>query len=169
VLPVSGRLGDLVRVEWAKGRHGWVAASEVEPAQATKIAGAGAEVWQREPPRIAVAPDPAQGAPVVEGEKLHLEGSASVASGVPGARTRLRDVFIFVNEQKVFFKVVPESGGATHVDFAADVPLKAGNNVVTVYAREDEEFQSRRTFYVHRRNAAEVAQGVQGEAAPTRP
>jgi carboxyl-terminal processing protease len=96
---------------------------------------------------------------VVTGEKIHVEGSASVPPGVAGAHTRLRDVFIFANEQKVFFKVVPEAGGSTRMDFAADVPLKPGNNVITVFAREDEEFQARRTVFVHRRGTAEVAQG----------
>jgi carboxyl-terminal processing protease len=168
VLPAAGRIGDLVRVEWAKGRYGWAHATELEAAQGVR-SGAIAEVWQREPPRITLTPNPAQGAPVIQGEKLHVEGTASVPPGVPGARTRLRDVFIFVNDQKVFFKVVPESGGATKVDFAADVPLKPGNNSVTVFAREDEEFQSRRTFFVNRRSAAEVAQGVRFETPPSRP
>jgi carboxyl-terminal processing protease len=162
--PVTGRVGDLVRVEWAKGRYGWIAAQDLEtaPAAAARVGAqaAATEVWQREPPRIALSPNPVTGAPVVDGEKIHVEGSASVPQGFPGAATRLRDVFIFANEQKVFFKVVPESGGATRVDFSADVPLKPGNNVVTVFAREDEEFQARRTFYVYRRGPAEVAQGV---------
>jgi len=157
-------VGDLVRLEWAKGRFGWTPVAELEAApgpRSSAAAAAAVEVWQREPPRIVLTPNPALGAPVLDGEKLHIEGSASVPPGVVGARTRLRDVFIFANEQKVFFKVVPESGGATRVDFAADVPLKPGNNVVTVFAREDEEFQARRTFYVNRRGSAEVAQGVQ--------
>jgi carboxyl-terminal processing protease len=165
VMAASGRVGDLVRLEWAKGRFGWAPASDVEPVPSAKASAqaalAAAEVWQREPPRITLTPNPALGAPVVDGEKLHVEGSAAVPPGVVGARTRLRDVFIFANEQKVFFKVVPEAGGATRVDFSADVPLKPGNNVITVFAREDEEFQARRTFYVNRRGAAEVAQGVQ--------
>jgi carboxyl-terminal processing protease len=171
VLPLAGRIGDLVRVEWVKGRYGWAPATDLEPAQAARAAtGNIAEVWQREPPRIAfTSPNPAQGAPVVEGEKLHVEGTASVPAGVTGARTRLRDVFIFVNDQKVFFKVVPESNGATKVDFAADVPLKPGNNSVTVFAREDEEFQARRTFFVNRRGGAEVAQGVHADQPVTRP
>ncbi|MFL5260975.1 MAG: MXAN_5808 family serine peptidase [Anaeromyxobacteraceae bacterium] len=171
VLPVAGRIGDLVRVEWAKGRYGWAPAADLEPAQGARAATTNvAEVWQREPPRIAfTSPNPAQGAPVVEGEKLHVEGTASVPAGVPGARTRLRDVFIFVNDQKVFFKVVPESNGATKVDFAADVPLKPGNNSVTVFAREDEEFQARRTFFVNRRGGAEVAQGVHVDPPVSRP
>jgi carboxyl-terminal processing protease len=159
VMPVTGRAGDLVRVEWQKGRSAYAAAADVEPARGARPSGAVSAVWQRQPPRIALTPDPARGAPVVTSEKIHIEGSASVPTGFAGAQARLRDVFIFANEQKVFFKVVPETGGSTRMDFAADVPLKPGNNVITVFAREDEEFQARRTVNVHRRGAAEVAQG----------
>jgi carboxyl-terminal processing protease len=97
----------------------------------------------------------------VTSDRIHIQGSAAVPAGVPGAHTKLRDVFIFANEQKVFFKVVPAAGGSSKMDFAADVPLKPGNNVLTVFAREDEEFQARRTVFVHRRVPAEVAQGIQ--------
>jgi carboxyl-terminal processing protease len=166
VLPVQGRWGDFYRVEWA-GRHGFAAVADVEPAgaraQATPALVTAA--WQREPPRIGLALDPTKGAPVVETDKLRLDGVASVPPGVPGARTRLRDVFVFVNDQKVFFKVVPETGATTRMEFSADLPLKFGNNSVTVFAREDEEFQARRTFFVHRRPAAEVAQGVPAQTA----
>jgi carboxyl-terminal processing protease len=159
VLPVTGRVGEFYRVEWQKGRFAFAAPGEVEASRAAR-SGAAAEVWQRQPPRIALSPDPAKGAQVVQGDKFHLEGSATAPPGVPGAQTRLRDVFIFANDQKVFFKVVPEGNGASRVDFAADIPLKPGNNVITVFAREDEEFQARRTLYVNRRGAApEVAQG----------
>jgi carboxyl-terminal processing protease len=170
VLPVSARSGDLWKVEWAKGRTGWALASDVEPAPAPKagLASAASEVWQREPPRIALAPDPAKGAPVVTTDKLRIEGSASVPTGVAGARTRLRDVFIFANDQKVFFKVVPTESAASKMEFAADVPLKAGNNVITVYAREDEEYQARRTMFVYRRGPAEVAQQTQQQGQPTK-
>jgi carboxyl-terminal processing protease len=159
VLPVTGRAGDMVRVEWQKGRVAFASGADVEPARGAKASGIVPEIWQRVPPRIVLTPDPARGGPVVVSEKIHIEGSASVPPGVSGARTRLRDVFIFANEQKVFFKVVPEAGGSSRMDFAADVPLKPGNNVVTVFAREDDEFQARRTVYVHRRGTAEVAQG----------
>ncbi|HEY5678377.1 MAG TPA: peptidase S41, partial [Myxococcales bacterium] len=162
LLPVQGKWGEFYRVEWEKGRRAFVAPGDVEPASAGKGApsGAIAEAWQREPPRIEVSPDPAQGAPVIDADKIHVTGVASVPPGVPGARTRLRDVFVMVNDQKVFFKVVPETGATTRMEFQADVPLKPGNNTVTVFAREDEEFLTRRTFYVYRRAAAEVAQGV---------
>jgi len=164
VLPVLGRVGEFVKVEWQKGRMGFARATEVERAAARPTGGA-VEVWQREPPRIAFVPDPARGAPVVETDKLHLEGSAYVPEGPPGATTRLRDVFIFANDQKVFFKVVPETGAASKMDFAADIPLKQGNNVIMVFAREDEEFQTRRTFYVNRRGPAQVAQEARSAPA----
>ncbi len=169
VLPVAGRSGDFIQVEWQKGRTGFVGAADVEPGRGARASGPLAEVWQREPPRITLAPDPASGAPVVDGDKLRIEGSASVSPGLPGARTKLRDVFVFANEQKVFFRVVPEAGGAARMDFSAEVPLKPGNNVVTVYAREDEEFQTRRTFYVYRRGGSEVARGAQGTQAASAP
>jgi len=62
-----------------------------------------------------------------------------------------------VNDQKVFFKVVPE-GKTGDVAFEADLKLKPGNNTVTVVAREDEEFQTRRSLIVHRTQPPEVAQ-----------
>jgi carboxyl-terminal processing protease len=155
VMPVQRRYGDALRVEWQKGRFGFVAAADVAPA-AGKPSGTVAEVWQHEPPRIAFEPDPQRGAPVVEGERLHLEGHASVPDG-PG-RPHLRDVFVFVNDQKVYFRAAP-TRTADRIDFAADVPLKPGNNVVTVFAREDDEFQSHRSFVAHRRVPEVAAQG----------
>ena len=157
VLQATARQGDLWKVEWAKGRSAWAVASEVESAPAPKGAYAALEVWQREPPRIAFSPDPAKGAPVVATDTIRIEGSASVPPGVAGARTKLRDVFIFANDQKVFFRVVPEASASTRMEFAANVPLKPGNNAITVYAREDEEYQARRTIFVYRRGPAEIA------------
>ncbi len=156
LLAADARVGDFWRVEWQKGRFGFVAATDVKRAKGPR-SGFLAEAWQREPPRIAISPDPMKGAPVVEGDTFRLQGSASVPSSAEGA-ARLRDVFVFVNDQKVFFKVVPESANAASLDFQADLPLKPGNNVVTVVAREDEEFQTRRSVVIYRRPQAEVAQ-----------
>ncbi|HTP26362.1 MAG TPA: hypothetical protein VMK12_11985 [Anaeromyxobacteraceae bacterium] len=135
-----------------------MASTDVALERSARPAGSAVEVWQHEPPRIALVPDPLLGPPVVAGDKIHLAGSASVPPGIAGVRTRLRDVFIFANEQKVFFKVMPEAGNSQKMDFVADVPLKPGNNAITVFAREDEEFQARRTLYAYRRGSAQVAQ-----------
>ncbi|HET8733781.1 MAG TPA: MXAN_5808 family serine peptidase, partial [Anaeromyxobacteraceae bacterium] len=155
VLPVDAHVGEFYRVEWQKGRFAFAADGDVKPVHGGR-AGAVTALWQREPPRIALTPDPLRGAPVVEADTWKLQGSATVpASADPSAR--LRDVFVFVNDQKVFFKVQPEKAATSKMDFAADVPLKPGNNVVTVVAREDEDFQTRRSVVVYRRGPAEVA------------
>jgi carboxyl-terminal processing protease len=157
VLPVDARLGDFWRVEWAKGRFAFAADGDVKPAKGAR-AGQIAAAWQREPPRIALVPDPLRGAPVIEGDLFRLQGTASVPAGLDPSAARLRDVFVYVNDQKVFFKVVPESANQARMEFTTDVPLKPGNNVVTVFAREDDEFQTRRSVVVYRRPPPEVAQ-----------
>ncbi|MFT3917799.1 MAG: MXAN_5808 family serine peptidase [Anaeromyxobacteraceae bacterium] len=156
VLPVDARFGDAYRVEWQKGRFGFVPVAQAKPVKAPR-SGAVAMAWQREPPRIALAPDPAKGAPVVEGDTMKLSGSATVPASADDS-TRLRDVFIYVNDQKVFFRVVPDEKASTRLDFQADLPLKPGQNTVTVVAREDEEFQTRRSLVVFRRAPPAVAQ-----------
>jgi carboxyl-terminal processing protease len=156
VLPSDAKVGDFWRVEWQKGRFAFAAEGDVKPTKGPR-SGAIAEVWQREPPRIAMAPDPMRGAPVVEGDRMKLTGSATLPPSADLTSSRLRDVFVYVNDQKVFFKVVSDATNASKMDFATDLPLKPGNNVVTVFAREDEEFQSRRSIVVYRRPPAEVA------------
>ncbi len=158
LLSADAKVGDFWRVEWRKGRFGFAADTDVKAATGPRT-GAPTETWQRVPPRIALVPDPMKGAPVVEGQTFRLQGSASLqrtASVETGSR--LRDVFVFVNDHKVLFKVVPESQTSSRVDFQADIPLEPGNNTITVFAREDEEFQSRRSVVVYRRPPAEVAQ-----------
>jgi len=160
VLPTDARFGDFQRVEWQKGRFGFVASSEVKSVKGAR-SGSPAATWQREPPRIAISPDPTRGAPVVDADTIRLSGSAVVPPTLDES-SRLRDVFVFVNDQKVFFKVVPEETGAKKMEFQTDLPLKPGQNLVTVVAREDEEFQSRRSLVVFRRPAAAVAQDASG-------
>jgi len=99
-------LRDFLRVEWQKGRHAFVAAADVRgqrrPLRDDRgglAAGASAHLAH---------PDPQRGAPVVDGETLRVQGSASVPTSADPA-ARLTDVYVFVNDQKVFFKVVPES------------------------------------------------------------
>jgi carboxyl-terminal processing protease len=157
LLPVDAKVGEFWRVEWQKGRFAFAAEADVRRARGRR-SGAIAPAWQREPPRISLAPDPLRGAPVVEGDHLKLQGTASMPISVEPGASRLRDVYVYVNDQKVFFKVVPESANASKLEFTTDLPLKPGNNIVTIFAREDEEFQSRRSVVVYRRPPAEVAQ-----------
>jgi carboxyl-terminal processing protease len=159
VLPVDARVGEFYRVEWQKGRYAFLPEASAKPTRAPR-AGTVVEAWQREPPRIALVPDPQKGAPVVESDTWRLQGSAALPPGSDPS-TRLRDVFVFVNDRKVFFKVVPENAATPKMDFTTDIPLKPGNNLVTVFAREDDEFQARRSIVVYRRPPAEMAGATQ--------
>jgi carboxyl-terminal processing protease len=169
VMPVLARAGGYYCVEWKKGRMAFAAVGDVSSVRTPRLSGAIAEVWQREPPRIAMNPDPAKEAPVVDTDTWHLSGSATIPPSAD-ASAKLRDLFVMVNDQKVFFKVQPENTSATRMDFATDIPLKPGINVVAVFAREDEEFQSRRVIAVYRRPpatvAAEARKGAEQEKAP---
>ena len=173
VLPLTGTVAGFRRVEWSRGRFGFLANGDVSLSRAGRTGGA-AEAWQHEPPRITLVPDPARGAPVVEADTFKLSGSAVLPpSADPEAR--LRDVYIFVNDEKVFFRVVPDAAAGTaaaktngHLDFTTDLPLKPGQNVVTVFAREDQELQSRRTVVIFRKGGTAVAEGNGGHKPATR-
>ena len=74
----------------------------------------------------------------------------------------LLDVFVLVNDQKVFFKGrTPDDGDK--LKFTTEFPQKEGNNFVTVVARETQDFASRKTVVIRRRAPA-VAQKVSDEA-----
>ncbi len=144
VVEATARVGGFWAVPFGKGHAGFLARSDGEEvhAQATAVP---VEIWQHEPPRIEIAGlDAAQGGPVTDAD--HFELTASIRDPRP-----LRDAYIFVNDRKVFFRAADP--GAERMQIAQDVPLKAGNNVVTVVAREDDNYQSRQSFVVLRRSS----------------
>jgi carboxyl-terminal processing protease len=167
VLPVSSVSGPFKRVEWAPGRFGFVPTADVVAARGER-SGQVTEAWQKEQPRIVLSPDPAKGAPVTEGETFKLSGTVSLPPSVdPDAR--LRDVYVFVNDEKIFFRVAPDGAAGGKLEFTTDVPLKAGANAITVVAREDQEFMSRRGLVVWRKAPPAVAETTSGPKAKGTP
>jgi carboxyl-terminal processing protease len=106
----------------------------------------------RAPPEIELATDSSKGGIVADGDRFTL-------SGVVTDSRDILDVYVLVNDQKVYFKGTPTGDqSSTHkVKFSTDFPLKEGNNTITVVARESEEFAARRTLVIRRRASA-VAQ-----------
>ncbi|HLV60070.1 MAG TPA: MXAN_5808 family serine peptidase, partial [Fredinandcohnia sp.] len=152
VVESAGRLDRHVKIQWGEGRFGFVPADGVEPTQDKPTA----EVELRPgriPPRIVLHVD-AKGGIVSLGERYGLQGTVSG----PG----LRDVYVFVNDQKVFFE---RAGGRDTLDFTAEFPLKEGVNHVVVVARDENELTSRRMISVLRRNA-EMARRLPAPPAP---
>lgn len=137
----DARFEDWYRVPLADG-FGWVAADAVEAVPPTAApAGSGAV--------SAVEPT---GPPIIELAESAVETrdrAMTLAGAVSGPRA-VRDVLIYVNDRKVFFQ---SSAGRELGDafrFSTRVPLEEGVNRITVVARQDEEYASRRTVIVNR-------------------
>ena len=165
VLPVHGKAGGFWRVEWEKGRMGFLplAAGKEAPAAKPNLKTV-AEVMQSEAPAIRLANvDTSRGGVETDQDHLTLAGSASDANG-------MRDLQIFIQHEndyrKVFFRTArkpgqPATGAPVQLDFQTELPLKPGNSTVVIIAREDDDLQTQRTLVVHRKQPV-VAQ-KQGE------
>ncbi len=73
----------------------------------------------------------------------------------------LKDVFVFVNEKKIYYnglRDMPPEKGVFRAPFDVTVPLKAGSNTIAVVARESDDLVTRKIFGVYRTDPAAVAE-----------
>jgi carboxyl-terminal processing protease len=157
VLNTDGATKGFYRVELDKDRFAFVSTEEARETRGKTTAPQGmAYVARRSPPEIKLDVDLAQGGLVANGEKYTLSGEVDDAQG-------LLDMYVLVNDQKVYFQGVDakaKAGGEPQkLKFSTEFSLKEGNNSVLVVARESTDFASRRTLVIRRR-PAEVAQKV---------
>jgi carboxyl-terminal processing protease len=167
-LPVVARVGEFLKVEFMKGRFGYLraagAAYEAKPPKGSDTRAN--PVMLRDPPAIAFnGVDTGKAAVIVDGGKFKLTGLATSPNG-------LQDVRVFVDNEKVFFNTAGADAQpgkpvvkAQKMPFSVEVPLKPGNNQVLVVAREDDEFSAQRTLVIHNRSPALAARKAD-EAAP---
>jgi carboxyl-terminal processing protease len=156
ILPLEARFGDLYRVSLGT-RPGFVAARDVKEARTADKTPTVESLEIRTEPKIELGVDTSTGGIATDGERFRLTGAAV-------DKNSLRDLYIFVNDQKVFFQAAGEES-SSEIRFAADFPLKVGNNTVVVVARENQDFQARRLLVIHRRSA-EIAQKTAGPSLP---
>lgn len=120
------------------------------PASALAAGGAGqtqfTQVWNSTPPMIA----------------LNLKGLETSAStyrltGNAAGEQRVEDVYIFVSNRsakiesrKVFYRSNRGGKDSKLLEFATDLPLWPGSNMVTVVARASSEVRSVKTMFVYR-------------------
>lgn len=111
------------------------------------------------PPQIALATDTVQGAVVANGERFTLTGKVDSPTG-------LMDVYVLVNDQKVYFKAVdPKAPEPRSLSFSTEFDLKEGNNTVLVVARESPDFANRKALVV-RRSPTELTAKAAAQATP---
>jgi carboxyl-terminal processing protease len=141
-----GEIGRFYKVALGTGGEtAFLAAAQARPAPEPRGGKASPELvlsQKRRPPEI-----------VIEGanEPLIVRGERYLIKGWARDDTELKDVYIFAGRRKVFFSALdPSKGGPPELPFEASVPLEQGDNVITVIAREGEEFATRRSVIVRR-------------------
>lgn len=148
VLATDLRIADFYRVKFG-ARQGFLPAADCRETRPEAKAPAVEAVEMRNEPRIELGVDPSAGAIVTDAERFTLTGRAT-------DKNPLRDLYIFVNDQKVYFKAA-DAQQSGEIKFSAEFPLKPGNNSVLVVARENQDFMARRLVMIHRR-PTELAQ-----------
>jgi carboxyl-terminal processing protease len=146
-----GEANGFVRVRLGSDSfYGYVASSGVNPSTGKPTVGIGAEtglsvVYGRDPPsvRFLDAAGAPQATAVVDGDRFDL-----IARIVDDGR--VTDAYVFVGEQKTMYQRL-DSRGPTDVTLRHSVKLEPGVNVITVVAREDDEFAQRETLTVYSR------------------
>jgi len=101
----------------------------------------GAQV-RKAPPAIAIEPVDS----VVKDSTVRVRGRATDEG-------KVRDVYIFVGDDKVFFKANTDPAKPGELAFAADVALKPGINYIAVIAEESAELDARQVIAVRRDGA----------------
>src|SRR6266478_3671540 len=170
VLAVHGKAGQFWRVEWQKGRTGFLplAAGKEAPGAKPNLKTV-AEAMQSEAPSIRLANlDTSRGGLETDQDHLTLAGSASDVNG-------MRDLQIFIQHEndyrKVFFRTSRKpgqqaTGAPVQLDFQTDLPLKPGNSTVVIVAREDDDLQTQRTLVVHRKQPVVAQKQADRDRAP---
>ncbi len=158
VLTETGRSAGVVRVDLGAGRYGFVKSAAAKSAAGQKAtANAIDSVNFRTPAQVALNVDPASGGTVVDQDKFQLSATVNASEWI--------DLFVMVNDQKVYFRNRPKDG-AKEFKVTSAIPLEVGNNAVSVIVRHTPDFSTRKTVIVRRRPPA-VAQTVtptKGEA-----
>ncbi len=171
-LSVDGKNGEFYRVGLVDEATGWVKASDLKLKSGQQKTPALVSYRpKRRPPTIELSND--LGGSVVDSETVELSGKIAGRS--------LRDMYVLVNDKKVFFKSGPEAQPGTadptgiaepndhsvELPFKLDLRLDEGLNKVLVVARLDEKVISYRSLFVSRRASPHPAVATTDTPAKT--
>ncbi len=98
-----------------------------------------ANIWY-EGPRISLKT--AELPVLAKGPKHLVEGEIS-------DNNQVKDYFVFVGEEKTTYQ--PNPSLTSKFGFSAELPLKEGNNIVTIFARDQNDLTSRYSFSIDRK------------------
>jgi carboxyl-terminal processing protease len=135
-----GRIEGWYRVLTNEGLYGWVPDDQISTGSGSIAMGPMRELVPSGPPEIRLS-TPSPNLSTVAAE-LTLEGE------VVGDRP-IKDLRVFVNSKKIFFKSSPGPAAST-LPFLARVSLVKGLNRIDVVARQRDEAATSKTLLIHR-------------------
>jgi putative carboxyl-terminal-processing protease len=148
----DGKLASWVRVALPWGGHGWIDSDDLKGGGGVTPSDEAFLPWiSRSPPVVLLSSR--IGGTAVDAETVQL-------SGVVRDDQAVKDLFIFVNGTKVFYRSVTDAEGTTgegSVDFEFAVGLEEGDNTIEVFARDNDDLMGSTTIGVYRTQSAETA------------
>ncbi|MFW6066746.1 MAG: MXAN_5808 family serine peptidase [Myxococcota bacterium] len=138
-LDVRAELDGFLRVELDDDRPGWVRASEADEARGVRRGSVEFDI-NHMPPQLEVDHG---GRLVTREPHIQLRGRAT-------DEQKVRDLYIFVDARKVFYKSNQGSGSPRELEFDTRIPLHGGINHVTVFARERDDVVTRQMLVIRR-------------------
>ena len=128
-----------MKVSLGEGRFAFAKGSELDQGGAPVAQVAFEDAMAHAPPALEI-PQP----------QLATRDQHTLVHGTASDDARLLDAYIFVGGRKVFYRSNRTGTDPKKLTFEADLPLRAGVNVVSVVARENPDTTSRRVYVVRR-------------------
>jgi hypothetical protein len=72
-------------------------------------------------------------------------------SGISSSESPMKDVIIFVGENKVYLKSVDGDPTQKKIVFSSQAPLENKNNLITILARDQRDLTSHKSFYIRKK------------------
>ena len=142
-----GTFGPYTKVKLTATRVGFVPTSALSPGGAGS--GSYTQAWNSTPPMITLA-----------SKNLETGSDTYKLAGSAADEQHVEDVYVFVSNQtakvesrKVFYRSNRGGKDGKLLDFATDVPLWPGSNMITIVARSNAEVRSSKTMFVYREPA----------------
>ena len=128
-----------LKVSLTPTRFAFAKPADLVPGGAPSQTVAFQDVMLHAPPSIEATP------PALATRESHIKISGEALDG-----ERLLDAYVFVGARKVFYRSNRNGPDPKKMSFEADLPLRPGSNVVSVWARETPDTTSRKVFIIRK-------------------
>lgn len=136
---VIGDAGAFLKVSLSPTRFAFAKPGDLVAGGAASPTVAFEDVMLHAPPSVEAT------APELATRDMHIKISGSAKDG-----DRLLDAYVFVGARKVFYRSNRNGADPKKMSFEADLPLRPGTNVVSIWARENPDTTTRKVFIIRK-------------------